>query len=350
MPAISINKIISAILFSAILGLSFWFWILQMSIIINENIGSGLIIQSIIIFIVFLILVALQLMISKKLIGFLTALVLPITFLAVFRFVDSISLIIAGVVLFLGAFAWITTQKEQSHRLKLSVASAKKGISVYFFAGLLLLTVLLYQSNFSKEQIELSEGMISYFLPLIENQIKSQVPFYSSDITTDQLIVISALSSSEITIAQKDMSLELQKKIKEKTLGSLDPTKAMGEALQLPEVQKLVINDYVKNNPKIMARLRDEYGKRFGVQIKENQGLITTLTGGINTFINKTLVPFKDYLPVAFAVSFFLGFKVLGFIFVDVAIAIAGGFFFLLKSGGVLKINSNNVVQEVIER
>lgn len=343
------NKIISLALFLAALGLSFYFWTLQKSIIINENIGRGLIIQSVIVFIVFLVLVALQLMVSKKLIGFLTALVLPITFVLVFRFIDSASLIVSGVALFLGVSAWIAAKKEQSHRLKLSIVSAKKGTSVYFFAGLLLLTALLYQSNFVKGQIKLSEGMINYFLPLIENQVKSQVPFYSPDMTTDQLVVISALSSSEITITQKDMSLELQKKIKEKTLGSPDPTKAMREALQLPEIQKLVIDDYVKNNPKIMAKLRDEYGKKFGVQIKENQGFVATLTEGINALINKTLDPFKNYLPIAFAISFFLGFKILGFIFVDVAIAIGGGIFFLLKSGGVLKINNNNVVQETLE-
>lgn len=282
--------------------------------------------------------------------GFLTALVLPATFMANFWLTDGISLVIAGTALFLGVFAWIAAQREQVQRLKLSILSAKSGVAVYFFAGLLFLTAVVYQSNFAKGQIRLSEGMVTYFLPLIESQVKSQVPFYSQDMTTDELIVISALSSGEITVTQKDMSLDLQKKIKEKTLGSTDASKTMMEALQYPEIQKMVIDDYIKNNPKTMSRLRDEYGQQFGVEIKENQGFIATLTAGINAFIDKILSPFKSFLPIAFAVSFFLGFKILSFMFVDIAIAVAGGVFFVLKSGGVLKINSNNVIQEVIEK
>lgn len=99
-----------------------------------------------------------------------------------------------------------------------------------------------------------------------------------------------------------------------------------------------------------MSRLRDEYGQQFGVEIRENQGIVTTLTAGINAFIDKILFPFKNHLPIAFAVSFFLGFKILSFIFVDAAIAIAGGIFFIFKSGGILKIGNSNVIQEVIEK
>lgn len=306
--------------------------------------------RSMIVFATLLVLIALQLMVAKKNIGILTSLILPITFIIIFGFTDSISLILAGITFFLSVIAWIATQRDQAQRLKLSIISAKSGLSIFFLAGLLLLTAVVYQSNFSKGQIRLSEGMVTYFLPLIESQVKSQVPFYSQDMTTDELVVISALSSGEITITQKDMSLDLQKKIKEKTLGAPDPSKAMMEALRYPEIQKLVIDDYIKNNPKIMAKLRTEYGDKFGIQIKENQGFVATLTDGINVYIEKILYPFKNYLPIAFAASFFLGFKILGFLFVDIAIGLAGGIFFILKSGGVLNISNNNVIQEVIEK
>lgn len=343
------NISISIISFLVVLAASFWFWNSLKAIIAAENIIGSLIMQAGISFAVSLVFIAINFTVSRKQIGILTAIILPIVF-AVF-FIrdfnkDKILLIVAGASIVLAFFAYFTVFREKSQRLKLNISGAKTGMNIYFLIALLLLTALLYQYNFSKGQVKLSASQIQYLMPMIEGQIKAQVPFYSQEMTTDELLVISALSSGEITIIQKDLTPDLQKKVQEKIAKD---GASMAQALQYPEVQKLIIDNFIKNNPKTMAKLRSDYGEKFGIEIKKDQSLVATLADGVNSFIEKILSPYKNYLPIVLAVTFFFSFKVLGFLFVDVALFIAGIIFFILKNGGVLNIANKSVMQEVIE-
>lgn len=343
------NMTISIISSLAVLVASFWFWNLLRAIIAAGNITSSLIMQAGISFATLLVFIAISFTVSRKQIGILTAIILPIVF-AVF-FIrdfnkDKILLIVAGVCAVLSFIAYFAVFREKSQRLKLNIAGAKTGMNIYFLTALLLLTALLYQYNFSKGQVKLSANQIQYLMPMIEGQIKAQVPFYSQEMTTDELLVISALSSGEITITQKDLTPDLQKKVQEKMAKD---RASMAQALQYPEVQKLIIDNFIKNNPKAMAKLRSDYGEKFGIEIKKDQSLVATLADGVNSFIEKIISPYKNYMPVILAVTFFFSFKVLGFLFVDTALFIAGIIFFILKNGGVLNVANKSVMQETLE-
>ena len=342
------NTIISAICFLAISGLSFWFWNVQESIV-SGAIDRGSIIQSIIIFIAIITLVSVNLMISNKTMGLLMAGALPLSFLAVFGYNDQIFLVVSVESFALGVIAYFSAKREKHRKLNLSISSAKGGVGIYFFAGLFLLTALFYQSSFSKGELKLNESQVRSLMPYVEGQIKSQVPFYSESMTTDQFLVMSALAQGTITMDAIKLSSTTQKELQKKI--AADPKKSVESVMQDPEVQLIIINDIIKNNPKKITELRKDFQESMGVTLEENQSIISLMTAMINAYLDKIISSFdgKKYLPIALALTFLFSFKALSFLFVDVAIIIGGFLFLILKAGGVLKVNKISVMQEVIE-
>lgn len=346
--SLSKNTIISVIYFLVISGLSFWFWNIQESIV-SGAIDRGLIIQSVIIFIAIIALVSVNLMISSRVVGFLMAGALPLAFLAVVGFNDQIFLVVSGASFALGIIAYFSAKREKHRKLNLSISSAKGGVSIYFFAGLLLLTALFYQNSFSKGELKLNESQVRSLMPYIEGQIKSQVPFYSEGMTTDQFLVMSALAQGTISMDAVKLSSATQKELQKKI--AVDPKKSVESVMQDPEVQMIIINDIIKNNPKKIAELRKDFQESMGVTLEENQSITSLMTAMINVYLDKIISSFdgKKYLPIALALTFLFSFKALSFLFVDVAIIIGGFIFLILKAGGVLKINKISVMQETLE-
>lgn len=342
------NTIISTISFLAILALSFWFWNLQKDIVINGNINSAIIIQSMIVFVLLLVFTAIELMVGSGIFGALTALVAPATIVFYFGFGGAILLSIIGTSFILGILAYFAVRKEKSARLKVSMSSARGGVNVYFFLSLLALTGILYQYNFSGGSLKVSESMVTQILPMIEGQIKSQIPFYSSEMKSDEILVMMALANGQIQIDAKTLSAGAQKSLQQTMLKNAgkDPE----EILKDPEIQKMILSDIVKNNPKLITKLRDDFEKQFGVKVEEGQSLTSIAVGTINSYIDKYSAPYKDYIPLVLAVSFFFSFKILGSLFVGVALFIAGILFSVLKSAGMIKINKVGAMQEVIEK
>lgn len=342
------NNIISLACLSVILALSFYFWTLQKSIVLSGgSYNISAIWQSAAVLLGLLVFAGLCIAISDYFFGILSAGALPAMFLLILGFSDKIYLITAGAGIILGVLAYVSARRDRALKIKLGISSASSGVKLYFMVALLLVTALLYRTNFVKGEVKISETQIQYIMPAIESQIKSQVPFYSSDITADHLIVISALSSGEVIIKTENLSADLQKKIQQKI--SEQSLKDMQTAMQHPEIQKLLIEDFIALNPKKMAELREKYGQQFGIQINQGQSFISTLVLGINSYIEKLLAPFKNYLPIVLVIAFFLGFKAVSSVFVSLAMVVSGILFHFLKASGILNVNKIPVTQEVIE-
>lgn len=343
------NSIISTISFLAILALSFYFWTLQKSIVLSGgSYNISAIWQSAAVLLGLLVFAGLCIAISSDyFFGILSAGVLPAMFLLRFGFSDKMYLIVAGAGIILGVLAYASARRDRASRIKLGISVAGGGVRLYFIVTLLLVTALLYRTNFVKGEVKISETQIQYIMPVIENQIKSQVPFYSSDITADHLIVVSALSSGEVIIKTGSLSANLQKKIQQKI--AEQSLKDMQTAIQRPEIQKLLIEDFIASNPKKMAELREKYGQQFGIQINQGQSFISALVLGINSYIKKMLLPFKNYLPIVLTVAFFLGLEAVSGIFVSLAMVVSGILFHFLKASGILSINKIPVMQEILE-
>lgn len=341
------NTIIFGISFVVASALSFWFLSLLKSIVLPGNLESQLIIQAAIVFASWLVAIAINLMMPLRIGGILMALVMPITFLALFGFSDIV-FISAGIAAFaISLFGFVAVTREKSQRLKLNISSARKGVSAYFIAALIILTALSYQSIFVGGQLKISEKNIKSLMPFIESQIKSQIPFYSQDMTTDQILVMSAIAQQEIQLSTKSFSAGLQKEIQSRI--AQNPTKKADEILQDPEVIKLIVDDIIKTNPKLVDKLRADYAENFGIKIEKGQSLTATITDIANMYIDKISAPFKDYLPVVFAATIFFSFKVLEFLFLGIAMSVAGFIFLILKAGGVLRVNKTSVMQESLE-
>lgn len=342
------NTIISLISFLAVLALSFWFWNLQRDIIIGGNIGGAIIIQSMIVFIALLVFAAIELMVGDLIFGVLTALTAPAAIVFYFGFSGMVLLAVIGTSFALGICAYFSAKKEKSDRLKLKISSVKNGLNLYFLAALLALTGVLYQHNFSGGQLKISESMVKQILPMIEGQIKSQIPFYSSEMTSDELLVMMALANGQIKLDEKTLSPSAYKVIQSILMKKIALQKPE-DILKDPEIQKLILNDIIKNNPKLMVSLRDDFEEQFGFEIGEKQSLTTILANWLNSLVEKYTDPFKDYLPLALAITFFFSFKFLGSLFVGAALLVAGILLSVLKLVGIIKINKAGVMQEVIE-
>lgn len=341
------NNITSLVCLFAVLVLSFWFWNLQKDIVIGGNINGAVIVQSMIVFVLSLVIVAIGLMVNSFTFGVLTAVIVPAAIAFYFGLSGAIllSAIVASFVL--GVVAHFATQKEKSTRLKISISSARGGVNIYFFMFLLALTTVLYQFNFQKGELKISESMINQILPMIEGQIKSQIPFYSSEMKSDEILVMMALAKGEITLDAKTLSLSAQKSLQQIMIknSGRNPEDILAD----PEVQKMILNDIIKNNPKLIAKLRGDFEKQFGVKVEEGQSLTSVAVGTINSYIDKYTAPYKDYIPFVLAISFFFSFKILGYLFVGIALFFAGVLFSALKSVGIIKIAKVGAMQEVLE-
>lgn len=341
------NKIIFSISLVAIVALSFWFLNLLKDTVIVGNLDSRLIVKTAIVFMVWLVAVAINLMMSFRFGGLLTAAALPVVFLMVFSFSNPVFLVAAVVAFVISLSGLVSAAREKSQRLKLGIASVKKGANAYFIATLIILTALSYQSIFADGQLKISEKNIQSLLPFVESQIKAQVPFYSGDMTTDEILVIMAISKQEITLSAKNFSPSFQKKIQAEIIK--DPTKKQEDIMQDPEIVKLLIADIIKTNPKLVDGLRENYSQSLGIDIAKGQSLTATITDIANLYIEKMSAPFKEYLPIVFAVTIFFSFKAVEFIFVGIAVGIAGALFAILRSTGAVKISKKEAMQEIIE-
>lgn len=341
------NNIISLVCLFAVLVSSFWFWNLQRDIIIGGNIGGAIIIQSMIVFVLSLVFVAIGLIVDSLIFGILTVFVTPIAIAFYFGFSSVILLFAIGASFVLGVLAYFITQKEKSDRLKISISSARGGVNIYFFVSLLVLTMVLYQYNFQKGELKISESMVKQILPMIEGQIKNQIPFYSSGMKSDEILVMMALAKGEITLDAKTLSPSVQKSLQQTLIKNAGQNSE--EVLADPEVQKMILSDIIKNNPKLIAKLRSDFEKQFGVKVEEGQSLTSIAVGTINSYIDKFTVPFKNYIPLVLAVSFFFSLKILGSLFVGAALFLAGIIFSLLKSIGIVKINKVGAMRETLE-
>lgn len=328
--------------------MSFWFWNLQKDIVINGNINSAIIIQSMIVLVVLLVFAAIELMVGDLIFGVLMALAVPIAVAFYFGFSGMAVPSVIGASFALGICAYFSAKKEKSDRLKFKISGAKNGLSLYFLAALLALTGVLYQHNFSGGQLKISESMVKQILPMIEGQIKSQIPFYSSEMTSDELLVMMALANGQIKLDATTLSPSAYKVIQSILIKKIALQKPE-DILRDPEIQKLILNDIIKNNPKLMTVLRDDFEGQFGFRASEGQGLTSILASWINSLIDKYTAPYKDYIPLVLAVSFFFSFKILGSLFVGVALLVAGILFSILKSVGIIKINKMGAMQEIIE-
>lgn len=342
------NTIISTISFLVVLGLSFWFWNLQKDIVIGGNINSAIIIQSMIVFVLSLVFTAIGLVAGNVSFGVLTALIAPAAIAFYFGFGGAILLSVVGISFVLGVLAYFAAQKEKSTRLKISISSARGGVGIYFFMSLLALTMVFYQFDFQKGELKISESMIKQILPMIEGQIKSQIPFYSSEMKSDEILVMMALAKGGITLDAKTLSAGAQKSLQQTLIKNAG--KNPEEVLADPEVQKMILSDIIKNNPKLIAKLRGDFEKQFGVKVEEGQSLASIAVGTVNSYIDKFTAPYKDYVPLVLAISFFFSFKILGFLFVDIALFFSGILFSVLRSAGIIKINKVGAMQEVIEK
>lgn len=342
------NTIISSVSFLAVLILSFYFWSLQKDIVINGNINSAIIIQSMIVLVVLLVFAAIELMVGDLIFGVLMALALPSAVAFYFGFSGMAVPSVIGASFALGICAYFSAKKEKSDRLKFKISGAKNGLSLYFLAALLALTGVLYQHNFSGGQLKISESMVKQILPMIEGQIKSQIPFYSSEMTSDELLVMMALANGQIKLDATTLSPSAYKVIQSILMKKIALQKPE-DILRDPEIQKLILNDIIKNNSKLIDRLRNDFGKQFGFEIGEKQSLTTILANWLNSLVEKYTAPFKDYLPLALAATFFFSFKFLGSLFVGAALLVAGILLSVLKSVGIIKINKTGVMQEIIE-
>lgn len=341
------NTIIFGISFIAAAVLSFWFLNLLKSVVLLGNFEGQLIIKTAIVFAVWLVAIAINLMMPLVVGGAIMALVMPIIFVILFGFGDMVLLGAAIAAFVVSLTGFIAVSKEKSHRLKLSISSAKKGVSAYFIAALIILTALSYQSIFVDGQLKISEKNIKSLMPFIENQIKSQIPFYTQDMTTDHILVMSAIAKQEIQLSTKSFSAGLQKEIQLRI--AKNPAQKAEDILQDPEVIRLIVDDIIKTNPKLVDKLRADYAENFGIKIEKGQSLTATITDIANIYIEKMSAPFKDYLPIVFAATIFFSFKVLEFLFLGIVMFVAGFIFLILKAGGVLRINKTSVMQEYLE-
>lgn len=300
-----------------------------------------------IVFTLLLVFAAIGFMIDSLIFGVLTAFVLPIVIAFYFGFSGTVLISVVAICFALSICAHFAVKKEKSDRLKLKISGVKGGLNLYFLVSLLALTGVLYQYNFSSGQLKVSESMVKQILPMIEGQIKSQIPFYSSEMTSDELLVMMALANGQIKIDAKTLSPSAQKSLQALLLKNAG--KNPEEVLKDPDVQKLILSDIVKNNPKLTAELRDDFESQFGFKIGEKQSITSVLANWLNSLVEKYTAPFKDYLPIVLAATFFFSFKILGSLFVGVALLLAGAIFSLLKLTGIVKMSKVGVMQEQIE-
>lgn len=243
-------------------------------------------------------------------------LLIPVAFLAPFLFVVGWGwqyLVVAVLVFLLFVAGASSMQYASKNRLKVGFYPfIMFGAPTMLTAIAVLFACVGYFYPFEADKISLSPALFSTVSPIAESAIASRVPYYKKGMTLDEFI------ESSVTSSLKDA----------------------GVASLSAEMRALV-------RAKI-AEQKAGFEEQLGMKLSGSERFDEMLAGAANSYLNRYLVSYKDFLPIMVAVLVFLTVKSLGFIINRLSVGCAWLFTRALMASGVVRMDKVMVEKETL--
>jgi len=233
--------------------------------------------------------------------------------------------------------------------LPLAVVALALAISlVYYFNPLLKIT---------QEKIEIPSQWIGFFLRPLEGMISRSLPFYSSEMTVDELLSGQLIMEGG-SINEQMLSPQLLEKIDNLDLsqqleGQMDFSPSNMDALfQQPEIRELLQEELTRQgaaNSAALAGQREEFAQSLGIELRGDEKMAEVVSKIINARLSQFIGPYAKEISIGIAVALFFFLRLIGIFVGWLAMSIGGLIFWLLKVGKVVRVAQQTKQAWVIE-
>ena len=235
----------------------------------------------------------------------------------------------------LGAFLAFLLLFYAQRRMAGSIQNRLK-VSFYpllLFGGSSMVTAMAILFGFASyfypinlEKLQLKVNSLDRLVSLAEPFIGPRIPGYQKGMTVDELLKANVNSSIEQSLGGIS--------------GAIPP-----QALQGIKISQTLIDKEIQNE---LNKQKAELGKKLGIEITGKENFSELVSSLFNSYINRYLSPYKEFLPLVVAVSVFLTFKSFGFFVNRLSLLIAWILSQILMAANVIKKQTATVEKEIL--
>ena len=235
----------------------------------------------------------------------------------------------------LGAFLAFLLLFYAQRRMAGSIQNRLK-VSFYpllLFGGSSMVTAMAILFGFASyfypidlEKLQLKGNSLDRLVSLAEPFIGPRIPGYQKGMTVDELLKANVNSSIEQSFGGIS--------------GVISP-----QALQGIKISQTLIDKEIQNE---LNKQKAELGKKLGIEITGKENFSELVSSLFNSYINRYLSPYKEFLPLVVAVSVFLTFKSFGFFVNRLSLLIAWILSQILMAANVIKKQTATVEKEIL--
>ena len=235
----------------------------------------------------------------------------------------------------LGAFLAFLLLFYAQRRMAGSIQNRLK-VSFYpllLFGGSSMVTAMAILFGFASyfypinlEKLQLKGNSLDRLVSLVEPFIGPRIPGYQKGMTVDELLKANVNSSIEQSLGGIS--------------GAIPP-----QALQGIKISQTLIDKEIQNE---LNKQKAELGKKLGIEITGKENFSELVSSLFNSYINRYLSPYKEFLPLVVAVSVFLTFKSFGFFVNRLSLLIAWILSQILMAANVIKKQTATVEKEIL--
>ena len=235
----------------------------------------------------------------------------------------------------LGAFLAFLLLFYAQRRMAGSIQNRLK-VSFYpllLFGGSSMVTAMAILFGFASyfypinlEKLQLKGNSLDRLVSLVEPFIGPRIPGYQKGMTVDELLKANVNSSIEQSLGGIS--------------GAIPP-----QALQGIKISQTLIDKEIQNE---LNKQKAELGKKLGIEITGKENFSRLVSSLFNSYINRYLSPYKEFLPLVVAVSVFLTFKSFGFFVNRLSLLIAWILSQILMAANVIKKQTATVEKEIL--
>ncbi len=244
----------------------------------------------------------------------------------------------------LGAFLAFLLLFYAQRRMAGSIQNRLK-VSFYpllLFGGSSMVTAMAILFGFASyfypinlEKLQLKGNSLDRLVSLAEPFIGPRIPGYQKGMTVDELLKANINSSIEQSLGGISGAIPA---------GSL-PFAIPPQALQGIKISQALIDKEIQNE---LNKQKTELGKKLGIEITGKENFSELVSSLFNSYVNRYLSPYKEFLPLVVAVSVFLTFKSFGFFVNRFALLIAWILAQILMAANVIKKQTETVDKEIL--
>lgn len=232
---------------------------------------------------------------------------------------------------------------EREDRLRLSLGKIwQRGLPIIVIALSLIISIIYYFHpllKFSQDKIELPLQLMKWLMKPMGPMFSKVLPFYDPKMTIDEMLAASlAMTGGEEGLDIKSLGPEILAKIPAEKL----MTMGSEELLKDPEIKALIKQQLVKKSKgvdqRLIAQQREDFAKSLGIKLTGKETMDEVINKLINARLGEFIGPYYKQISIGIAIIFFFLLRFIFGLLGIIAIILARIFFTLLRRFKVVEV------------